>query len=247
MESELFGYEKGAFTGAIESKQGLLELANNGTIFFDEIGDLPLPMQGKLLRVLQEKKITHIGGKKEIILDFRLISATNKDLEILIKEKQFREDLFYRINVIKIKMPSLRERQEDILLLIDYFVNNFNIQYNKNIKGIQRDALKKIKDYDWPGNIRQLKNVIENSVIMSNTELVTLEDLPEEIILSDIKKQPFFDISTGFSFEEKTYRYEKELILKALSYCKNKRVKTAGFLGITRDKLNYLLKKHGIN
>ncbi len=247
LESELFGYEKGAFTGAVESKKGLLELVNNGTIFFDEIGDLPLVMQGKLLRVLQEKKVIPVGGKKEISLDFRLISATNKNLEEIIKSKQFREDLFYRINVVKIRMPSLRERKEDILLLIDYFINNFNISHNKNIQGIQKDALNKLKGYNWPGNIRQLKNVIENSMIMSNSDFIKIDDLPEELLSVDDIGKDSSDLSTGFSFDEKTQRFEKELVVKALNYCNNGRIKAANFLGITRDKLNYLIKKHGID
>lgn len=182
IESELFGYEKGAFTGANkDGKIGLFELAHQGTLFLDEIGELPLSMQVKLLRALQEGEIKKVGGSKVINVDVRVISATNKNLEKMVEEKTFREDLFYRLNVIPINIPPLRERKQDIMALIKYFLNNINEAYGWN-KSLERDVIDVFYDYNWPGNVRELRNIVERIVVMSNKDLITCDHLPRKIL-----------------------------------------------------------------
>jgi DNA-binding NtrC family response regulator len=181
IEAELFGYEKGAFTGATASKPGKFELANEGTIFLDEIGEIPREMQVKLLQVLQDQTFERVGGIKTINVDVRIIAATNRDLQKEIKEGNFREDLYYRLNVVPIKMPPLRERKEDIAPLAQYFLERFNVKLDKNIKGIDQPVLDCFKKYNWPGNIRELENLIERIMLLAKGDRISLEDIPDEI------------------------------------------------------------------
>ncbi|HVY45833.1 MAG TPA: sigma-54 dependent transcriptional regulator, partial [Minicystis sp.] len=181
MESELFGYERGAFTGAVGSKPGRFELASGGTLFLDEIGEIPNEMQVKLLRVLQESEFERVGGIKTIRVDVRLIAATNRDLKREIAGGTFREDLFYRLNVVPIVLPALRERRGDIPLLVSYFIGKFNARLKKNVEGVEPDALERLSGYAWPGNIRELENVIERAVLFADSPRIRLEDLAEEL------------------------------------------------------------------
>ena len=181
IESELFGHEKGAFTGAAERRSGKFELANKGTIFLDEIGDMSISTQSKLLRVLQEQKFERLGGAETLAVDVRIISATHRDLEEEIEEGRFREDLYYRIKVVNIKIPPLRHRNEDIPLLVNRFIQYFSEKHQKRIVSISSEAMKHLISYNWPGNVRQLKNVIESAVVLANKETLDTTDLPEEI------------------------------------------------------------------
>ncbi len=181
LESELFGYEKGAFTGAYSSKVGLVELASGGTLFLDEIGDLPPIIQVKLLRVLQEREILRLGSTKQIKVDIRLVTATNQDLEEMAIEGRFRSDLYYRVNTVQINLPALRDRKEDIPLLTNYFVNSLNRKSNKHISRISQTVEQKFADYDWPGNIRELENIIERAFAVSIGEEITESDLPNRL------------------------------------------------------------------
>lgn len=178
LESELFGYEKGAFTGADKLKLGRFELAHGGTLFLDEIGEIPLNIQVKLLRVLEERQIERLGSEKVIDIDFRLIAATNRDLKEMIKNKTFREDLYYRLNVIELSIPPLSERKDDILILAEHFIDKFKRKFGKDIKGLNQEALKKLIDYHWPGNVRELENVIERAMVLADSDLITEEQLP---------------------------------------------------------------------
>ncbi|MGB9629440.1 MAG: sigma-54-dependent transcriptional regulator, partial [Thermodesulfobacteriota bacterium] len=182
IESELFGHEKGAFTDAIRTKKGLFEEADGGTLFLDEIGELSLTTQAKILRFLEEKEFNRVGGSKTIKVDVRLITATNKDLTQLIKKGGFREDLYYRINVVPILLPPLRERREDIPLLIDHFIKKFNAENNKNVKGIQPEALEVMMNYEWPGNVRELENLMERVIALTTNEYIQPKELPFSLI-----------------------------------------------------------------
>ncbi|MGB9826553.1 MAG: sigma-54-dependent transcriptional regulator, partial [Desulfofundulus sp.] len=181
LESEMFGYEKGAFTGAVASKPGKFELAQRGTIFLDEIGEMSLGLQAKLLRVIQEREFERLGGTETIKVDVRIIAATNKDLEKCIAEGTFREDLYYRLNVVDIYLPPLRERKEDIPVLVDHMIKLCNTEYKKQVTGFTEQAMKLLMEYDWPGNVRELKNVCERAVLMSTGPMLTVEDLPRNI------------------------------------------------------------------
>ncbi|MDD5383130.1 MAG: sigma 54-interacting transcriptional regulator [Candidatus Margulisbacteria bacterium] len=241
LESELFGYEKGAFTGAMERKLGRFELANGGTIFLDEIGDLTLATQVKLLRVLQEKEIERLGGTQTIKIDVRIICATHRDLEKMVKDRKFREDLFYRINVFPIYLPPLRERKEDIPLLIDHFYHKYAKENKKKVKGINRAALDMMMAYNWPGNVRELENVIERAVILCQKELITAEDLP-----ATLKKGEELEITaTGATLPEIVESIEKQRILEALEKHKTQR-QAAKALGITERMLGYKIQKYQI-
>jgi Nif-specific regulatory protein len=236
IEAELFGYEKGAFTGAINSRKGKFELANGGTLFLDEIGELPLQSQSKLLKVIQEKEVEKIGSEKSIFVNVRVITSTNKDLQSMVAKGEFREDLYYRLNVIPIRVPALRERKEDIPLLIMHFLEKFNHQYKKHIN-IEKDAMEALMNYRWPGNIRELENLIERLVIMSNRD-ITKEDTTLATKLNEEASKP--DIP---SIVEST---EKEAILKALQSCGYIKSKAAKMLGFTLRQLDYRIKKYNI-
>jgi transcriptional regulator with GAF, ATPase, and Fis domain len=177
LESELFGYERGAFTGAYQRKIGKFEVANKGTVFLDEIGDVPLSLQPKLLRVLQEREIERLGGLHPVKVDVRIIAATNKNLEEEVKQGRFREDLFYRLNIVRIEIPPLRERKEDIPLLLDFFLKKFNERHKKQLKGFSREARDVLIKHDYPGNVRELENIVERAVVLSRGEYITREDL----------------------------------------------------------------------
>ncbi len=245
LESELFGYEKGAFTGATKTKKGKFELANGGTIFLDEIGDMPISLQAKLLRVLQEKEIERLGGSSPIKIDVRIIAATNKDLEKMVYEGTFREDLYYRLNVISIHIPPLRERKEDIPLLVYYFLEKFNKEYNKNLT-IADSLMEKLIQYDWPGNIRQLQNTIERMVILSKDNILTEKDLPV-----DIKKQlktqvPIYKKEEKIQLPKTVEEIEREAILKALEETGYVVKKAAKKLGMTPRQVRYRIEKYNI-
>ncbi len=237
IESELFGHEKGAYTGATNRKKGKFEIANKGTLFLDEIGNLRLDVQAKLLRVLQEKEIYRVGGNERIKVDVRIIAATNADLEKLIKEGKFREDLYYRLNVVPIKLPPLRERKDDIPLLIQHFLNKYNKEYNKNVK-FNNEVIKILYDYPWPGNVRELENLVQRMVVISTSPIITVNDLPPNIIsttniTSDI-------IKPGMSLDD----VEKIFILETLKKFNFNLSKTAKILGITRKTLHNKIDKY---
>lgn len=251
LESELFGYEKGAFTGALTSKIGRFEMANGGTVFLDEIGDIPLTTQVKLLRVLQEKEFERLGGTQTIRIDFRLITATNKDLEAEVKAGRFREDLYYRLNVIPIFLPSLRERCEDIPLLVNHFLQIANRENRKNVKYISQEAMDYLMNYSWPGNVRELENAVERAVILcpGDTLLPDLFPIPG-VKPSALHSQPAgrsssmdFALGNG-SLSETVEGLERHLIQQALDQCQGNQRRAAKLLGITERIFGYKIKKY---
>ena len=250
IESELFGHMKGAFTDAIATKKGLFEVADEGTIFLDEISELPLLMQVKLLRVLQDKEFKRVGGTEDIRVDVRIISATNKDLEEAVREKRFREDLFYRLNVIQIKLPRLRERREDIPLLTDHFLKKYSEELNKNISRISSEALRILLNYEFPGNVRELQNIIERAVALETTQELTTQNLSsyldEQIPL---KKGPVdLEIpNEGIDLEKVVGDLERTLLLKALDKTRGIKKKAAELLHINFRSMRYRLEKYGLN
>lgn len=243
LESELFGYEKGAFTGATVKKPGKFELANGGTIFLDEIGDISPNVQVKLLRVIQEREIEHLGGISTIKIDVRIITATNKNLEELVKEGKFREDLYYRLNVIPVNMPSLKERKEDIPMLVDAFLKESAIISGKKQKHISKEALKLLTNYIWPGNIRELENVIERCVVITMEEIIEVEDLPHYII--NFNTNPIEENESN-SLDNALDSTEKNIIIKTLRECKGNRTKASEVLGISRRSLHRKIAKYNI-
>lgn len=240
LESELFGHEKGAYTGADSMQKGRFELAHGGTIFLDEIGEINQNVQIKILRVLQEKTFERVGGEKSISVDVRIVAATNKNLEEEVKAGRFREDLYYRLNVVHLKVPSLKERKDDLPLLIDSFVKKFAAENEKEIIGIDSKAKAALLKYDWPGNIRQLQNCIESSVVMSNGKQIKLEDLP--LSVSEYTGQEAISIPIGISLEDA----EKIIIMQNLSANKGNKSKTADVLGIGRKTLHRKLNEYGL-
>ncbi|MCX7995373.1 MAG: sigma-54 dependent transcriptional regulator [candidate division WOR-3 bacterium] len=240
IEAELFGYERGAFTGADKRRIGKFEFASGGTIFLDEIGDLPPTTQVKLLRVLQEKKITRLGSNEVIPIDIRIICATNKDIEGEVKGGRFRDDLYYRLNVIRIHVPSLRERKEDIPLLVDNFIKIYAQRENKKIAGITDEAMKMITKYNFPGNIRELENIIERAIVFARGELITSDDLPEYL-----KIQKAYNLGTG-KLNEIVEKIERELIESALKKYDYNQTRAAEELGISERVLRYKIKKYRI-
>ena len=240
LESELFGHEKGAYTGADSLVKGRFELAHGGTIFLDEIGEINQTVQVKILRVLQEKKFERVGGSQTIEVDVRIVAATNRDLEAEVKAGRFREDLFYRLNVIHIHVPPLKERKDDIPLLIASFVQRFAEENGKKIKGIESKARSALYKYDWPGNIRQLQNCIESAVVMCGGEEITLDDLPPSISQASSESQIM--IPSGITLAEA----EKMLIQQNLAALKGNKSKTAEVLGIGRKTLHRKLADYGL-
>ncbi len=238
LESELFGYEKGAFTGAVKQTKGKIEYADKGTFFLDEIGDLPMALQAKLLRFLQERTIERIGGRTEIPVDIRIVCATHQDLEQLIAEGQFREDLYYRLSEMTIKIPPLREREGDALVIATAFARRFSEQQHKKIKGFTKDAAQVIESYRWPGNIRELENKVKRAVIMADGVHISAEDLE----LSVIKE----DLSLPLNLKEVRETAETSAIKRALSYADNNVSNAAKLLGVTRPTLYTLFNKYGI-
>ncbi len=251
LESELFGHEKGAFTGAIKTRVGRFELAHGGTIFLDEVSEMSPKLQVKLLRVLQERTFERVGGTRSIQVDIRVIAATNRDLEKEVREGRFREDLYYRLNVIPIKLPPLRERREDIPLLIEHFLKRFAKRKNREVMSISKEALECLMRHDWPGNVRELENVIERMVILSNGETLTLEDVPEYILgqagSSPLVNVDDFDIpEEGINLPRMVSEFEKRLILKALEKTGWVKNRAAKLLNINRTTLIEKMKKQKI-
>jgi Nif-specific regulatory protein len=247
LESELFGHEKGAFTGAIQMRKGRFELANGGTIFLDEIGDLPLPVQVKLLRVLQEMEFERVGGGETLSVDVRTIAATHRQLENAIMEGAFRQDLYYRLNVVPIHLPPLRERREDISLLIEHFLEKFNNENNKKVR-LSNEVIQLLIHYDWPGNVRELENCIERLVVLAEEdESVTFKTIPPAIqtYFNDIKTvtPPVVSDKRG-SFTEKMQGMEQEALKKALERSGWVQAKAARLLGMTPRQVAYKIKKY---
>lgn len=246
MESELFGYKKGAFTGAARDKRGLFEEANGGTIFLDEIGDLPLHLQVKLLRVLEEKKIRPLGGTEATNVDVRVIAATNKKLEDEVTNGKFREDLFYRLNVIKIVLPPLRERKIDVSPLAIHFINKYSLEMDKDIRGISPKALEILENYHYPGNVRELENIIARCVALESSNVIRQETLPQLVTGRD-----YLDLDTSFasnsSLDTLLGDVEKKMIEKALRTTNGNKTEAARLLGITLRSLRYRLAKHELD
>jgi len=245
LESELFGYKKGAFTGADKNKKGLFQEAEGGTIFLDEIGELPLALQVKLLRVLQENEIRMIGDSKSMEIDVRVIAATAKDLEAEVKKGAFREDLFYRLNVLTIKVPPLCDRPEDIPLLCDHFIERFNSSLNKKIKGIAPAAMSLLLEYYWPGNVRELENAIERAMVLSEDALLLPEHFPAEFGQRFGENQ-LNDFLNGYSLKDAQKVIEKKLITSALTYTRGNRTQAARLLEISHPSLLSKIKSYNI-
>ncbi len=237
LESELFGHEKGAFTGAHQQKKGKLELANGGTVLLDEVGDISTELQTKLLRFLQEREFERIGGTQTIRVDVRVIAATNRDLEDAVKEGRFRKDLYYRLDVVPIVLPALRERKEDIAPLANYFVQRFSREAKKHFTEISQQAMELLLTYDWPGNVRELANVMERSIVLGAGPTITLSDLPARIVLQNANPS-----SQELSYHAAIDAFRKELIEKALAQSAGSRVAAAKALGIQRTYLSRLIK-----
>ncbi|SNS81859.1 two-component system, NtrC family, response regulator AtoC [Anaerovirgula multivorans] len=251
LESELFGFEKNAFSGANARKKGLLELAHGGTLFLDELGEIPLDIQAKLLRFLETRKFKRIGGLEEIEVDIRIIAATNNNLEEAVDKKEFREDFYYRLNVVPICIPSLKERKLDIEELSEYFLHVYCTKFKKKFRGFTKEAIEKMIDYDWPGNVRELKNIMERIVILNDGDLIEVEYLPNEMQKRGCKpkniealSQKEGGIEEGFSLEKAVRELEKLWILKALNQSKGNFSHAAKLLGISRHALNRRMEKY---
>ena len=248
LESELFGYLKGAFTGATSNKKGLFEVANGGSLLLDEIGEMSPSMQVKLLRVLQDKIIRRLGGLQEIKVDVRIITSTNQDLQRLVEEKKFREDLFYRVNVMQIRIPPLRERRDDILLLANHFLSIFTKETGKNIQGFHEQTKAYLESYDWPGNVRELENVVERAVALETTNLIMPERLPEKIYRDKMPSpdSPFYLPDEGMKLEEHIVNIRKKFMSSALEKAGGMQKRAASLLGMTFRSFRYFIKKYGL-
>ena len=256
IESELFGYERGAFTGAVASKPGRFELANSGTLFLDEIGEIPLEMQVKLLRALQESEFERVGGIKTIHVDVRLVAATNRDLKKTIAQGAFREDLFYRLNVVSLRLPPLRERTSDIPLLVEHFLAKFNERLKKSVVGVEPEALDALSSYAWPGNIRELENVMERAVLFCDAQKLRFDDLPAELRGSQVLSTPLPEaaldvpLSTEGGLKEHVKvamsRLERELVSRALKQTNGNVTHAARLLKISRKGLQLKMKELGL-
>lgn len=255
LEAELFGYEKGAFTGAISSKPGRFELADEGTLFLDEIGELPVEMQAKLLRVLQDSCLERVGGIKTIQLNVRLIAATNLNLQKAVQDGRFREDLFYRLNVVPIHLPALSERTEDIKALLAHFVHKFNQKLNKSIEGFTDQALEVLVQYTWPGNVRELENVAERSILFAQASMIDACDLPPELlahlkfnvrVLKEAAEGLQKDASMKDIVRQATIHIERDLMLQALQETSGNVTRAAQKLKISRKSLQSKMKEHGL-
>jgi two-component system response regulator AtoC len=245
LESELFGHVKGSFTGAIRDKMGRFEIANGGTIFLDEIGDISPNMQLKLLRVLQEGEFERVGGTDTIKVDVRIIAATNRDLNTMMMKGEFRQDLYYRLNVIPLEVPPLRERKDDIPLLITHFLDKFVKQFKKKIESIDDDVMKCLQYYNWQGNIRELENLLERAVVLNKTSKLTLKDFPPYVVQQE--GDIHVDLDADGNLIDIVYSYEKQIILKALRENNYNKLRTAEKLGIHRSTFMSKLKKYEIH
>jgi len=246
LESELFGHVKGAFTDAHQNKKGLFEAAHRGTLFLDEVGDTPPSMQVKLLRAIQDKRVRRVGGTEEIEVDTRIVAATNRSLQVMVREKRFREDLFYRLNVIPIHIPPLRERREDVPLLAAHFLEGFSREMGKAVAKISQAAMDRLCQYAWPGNVRELENVIERAVALETTPAILVERLPETLqnTLAPAGPLPVAELPAGFDLDEHLRQIERQLLVKALEQAAGDRARAARLLGISPRSLRYLLAKH---
>jgi DNA-binding NtrC family response regulator len=244
LESELFGHEKGSFTGAHAEKKGLFEVADRGTLFLDEIGELDIGMQAKLLRALQEREIRRVGGTRAIKIDVRVIAATNRDLRAMVGDKRFRDDLYYRINVLSVDVPPLRERRDDIPVLIDYFLKKHTRNTSRLVRGLAPDTRRMMMDYSWPGNVRQLESAIERAILLCESDLIQVEDLPLEVRQESrpASEGAFKLPPEGIAFEE----VERDLIMQAMEQTDYNITKAAKLLGLTFRTLQYRLEKFGI-
>ncbi|MHB1687064.1 MAG: sigma-54-dependent transcriptional regulator [Ignavibacteriaceae bacterium] len=248
LESELFGHEKGAFSGAISKKPGRFEIAGEGSIFLDEIGEISQDLQVKLLRVLQEREFERVGSNVTLKMNARIIAATNRNLLQMVKEGNFREDLFYRLNVVPIEIPPLRERKDDIPVLINHFLRKYSVEANKNISEIKYGVLDALQEYPWPGNIRELENVIERAIVMTDADILSLKDFPENIINYNGNSYNNYE-SSKININNLTdliQKYEKELIQNALIKSENNISKASKILGIKRTTLRYKMDKYGL-
>ena len=251
LESELFGHEKGAFTDARQQKQGLFELADGGTIFLDEIGDMPLPLQSKLLRFLEEKIFRRVGGTKDIRVDVRIIAASNRNLRQLVERGGFREDLFYRLNIFPVTLPPLRDRPEDIPLLSEFFVRRYNAEFHKEVTGIDPAALAVMQAYDWPGNVREMRNLIERAMLLSAGGRLTLDGLPIELrkpvgaVALETARPPDTVIELGPNGVD-IREVERLLVKKAIEQTGGNQSRAAGLLHLSRDQFRYRLQKYGL-
>lgn len=253
LESELFGHVKGAFTSADSNKEGLLEVADGGSFFLDEIGESPLSIQVKLLRVLQERTFKRVGGVKEINVDVRIIAATNQNLVELVNQGKFREDMFYRLNVIPIELPPLREKKKDIPLLVNHFIKKFNKYTNKNIKGVSAEAFAVLERYRWPGNVRELENIIERAVVLETEDIIQLQCLPDEIVSSDIVDSGISAIKRiqgiagkGIDLEKVLDDIERDIIIRALDKTNWVMKDAAELLHLNQRSMRYRIQKHAI-
>jgi len=245
-ESVLFGHEKGSFTDATEQKTGRFELANSGTVFLDEIGNMSLTMQGKILRVLQEKEFQRLGGTKTIKLDVRILSATNIDLPEAVKQGSFREELYYRLNVVPIQLPPLRDKVEDIPLLVEHFIKMYNTKYNKHVKGVSVQAMNFLKNYNWPGNVRELKNVIERIIVLGKSKTIYHKRLPLDILLSKEVKHVSIEGKEKLPLKYATGQFEKKYILDVLKKTNWNQTKASMLMGIHRNTLILKMQALGI-
>lgn len=247
LESELFGHEKGSFTGAVARKRGRFEAADQGTLFLDEIGEISHDMQVKLLRVLQEKTIERVGGGETIKVDIRIVAATNKNLKEAVENGEFREDLYYRLNVVSIEMPPLRERREDIPFLVDHFLATYSADNNKKFDGFSPAAMDFMTGYEWPGNVRQLQNVVERCVVLSSGTVIEADDLPAEIKDEESQFKSAVDLlPTKLNLAETLDKIEATLVRRALVHSNFVKVEAADMLGISKSLLQYKLKKYSI-
>ncbi len=244
LESELFGHEKGAFTGASQLKRGKIEIGNGGTVFLDEVGDISEELQAKLLRFLQEREFERVGGTQLIRVDVRIIAATNRNLEAAVKEGRFREDLFYRINVVPIVLPPLRGRKEDVPALAQFFMQRFSDEAKKNFAEISQEALETLMGYDWPGNVRELANVIERAVVLGQPPTIQIEDLSPGIVAPEAEVN---NRSTPQSYHESIDEYRREVIVNALAQANGNRAAAARSLGLQRSYLLRLMKTFSIS
>jgi len=245
LESELFGYEKGAFTDATSTKRGLLELASGGTLFLDEIGDMPLPSQAKLLRVLETKRFKRLGGTVDHHVDIRIVAATNKDLEAAVRERRFRNDLYYRLKVIPVVIPPLRERLEDIPLLLQHYMDKYNAEFRKDFRRVSQSALDLLMAYHWPGNVRELRNLVERVMILEKGDTLLPAHLPPEMVggvRPAIPCETYRLPPTGISLQD----VEKDFVRQALELARGNQTRAAHLLGITRDALRYRMQKFGL-
>jgi transcriptional regulator with PAS, ATPase and Fis domain len=241
LESELFGHEKGSFTGAFQRKLGKLEMAQGGTLFLDEIGTLRAELQSKLLRVLQEREIERVGGTRTIRIDVRIIAATNVDLKQAVATRAFRENLYYRLNVMPISVPPLRDRRDDVPLLVEHFIRRYNAEMNKHVEGLSPEALTVLREYPWPGNVRELQNIIERLVGLIDTPLIGVNDLPLDVLLPDSAVR--LRQAETLPLRQATEEFEKQIVMRVLERVRWNRSEAARILGIHRNSLKTMLTR----